>query len=84
MLSLQAYNTAIKLRMKAKVEDRVVTHFAGEKSLAKEWLTPEEDLAWQDLGESELDGAMLLIAEKAFADGWNVNNEEENAYWKSL
>jgi hypothetical protein len=29
--------------------DKIVTHFASEKSLAKDWLTPEEDLAWQDL-----------------------------------
>ena len=26
-----------------------VTHFASEKILAKDWLTPEEDLAWQGL-----------------------------------
>ena len=30
-------------------EDRTVTHFASEKSLSKDWLTPEEDKAWQDL-----------------------------------
>ena len=29
--------------------DRPLTHFASEKSLAKDWLTPEEDTAWQDL-----------------------------------
>ena len=26
-----------------------LTHFASEKTLAKDWLTPEEDLAWQNL-----------------------------------
>jgi hypothetical protein len=31
------------------ITDKIVTHFASEKSLAKDWLTPEEDLAWQDL-----------------------------------
>lgn len=31
------------------VEDKPVTHFASEKVLAKDWLSPEEDLAWQDL-----------------------------------
>ncbi len=29
--------------------DLVVTHLATEKVLAKDWLSPEEDLAWQDL-----------------------------------
>lgn len=32
-----------------KTFDKPLTHFASEKSLAKDWLTPEEDLAWQDL-----------------------------------
>ncbi len=29
--------------------DKPLTHFASQKSLAKDWLTPEEDTAWQDL-----------------------------------
>jgi uncharacterized protein involved in tellurium resistance len=29
--------------------DKVFTHFASENTLAKEWLTAEEDKAWQDL-----------------------------------
>ena len=29
--------------------DKPITYFASEKTLAKDWLTPEEDLAWQDL-----------------------------------
>ena len=29
--------------------DKPFTHFASEKVLAKDWLTTEEDLAWQDL-----------------------------------
>ena len=29
--------------------DQPLTHFASEQSLAKEWLSPEEDLAWQNL-----------------------------------
>ena len=32
-----------------EIVDRPLTHFASEKVLAKDWLTPEEDLAWQDL-----------------------------------
>jgi hypothetical protein len=29
--------------------DKTVTHFAAENLLSKDWLTPEEDTAWQTL-----------------------------------
>ncbi len=29
--------------------DKVFTHFASEKALAKDWLSPEEDEAWENL-----------------------------------
>ena len=29
--------------------DKVFTHFASEKILAKEWLEPEEEEAWKNL-----------------------------------
>ena len=29
--------------------DKIATHHASENVLAKDWLTPEEDLAWKDL-----------------------------------
>lgn len=29
--------------------DKILTHFASEKVLAKDWLSPEEDEAWKDL-----------------------------------
>jgi hypothetical protein len=29
--------------------DNILTHFASEKILAKDWLLPEEDEAWKDL-----------------------------------
>jgi hypothetical protein len=32
-----------------QAEDKVLTHFASEKVLAKDWLLPEEDEAWKDL-----------------------------------
>lgn len=32
-----------------ELADRPITHFVSEAVLAKDWLTPEEDLAWQDL-----------------------------------
>jgi len=32
-----------------KKEDRILTHFASQSVLAKDWLTPEEDEFWKDL-----------------------------------
>ena len=29
--------------------DQIMTHFASEEVLARDWLTPEEDEAWKDL-----------------------------------
>jgi RNA binding exosome subunit len=31
------------------IEDNILTHFASEKVLAKDWLSQEEDIAWQNL-----------------------------------
>jgi len=33
----------------SEIVDKPLTHLASEKVLAKDWLTPEEDLAWQGL-----------------------------------
>jgi hypothetical protein len=30
-------------------DDTIMTHFASEKALAKDWLSLEEDQAWKDL-----------------------------------
>jgi hypothetical protein len=30
-------------------DDEPMTHFASQTVLAKDWLSPEEDKAWQDL-----------------------------------
>ena len=30
-------------------EDKLLTHFASEKMLSKDWLTTQEDEVWQDL-----------------------------------
>lgn len=30
-------------------QDAVMTHFASETILAKDWLSPEEDAAWENL-----------------------------------
>ena len=31
------------------VQDKLLTHFASEKNLAKDWLTIQEDETWKDL-----------------------------------
>ncbi len=31
------------------VSEPPMTHYASQQSLAKDWLTPEEDSAWKDL-----------------------------------
>jgi len=33
----------------ARIQDGTLTYFASQKTLAKDWLTTEEDQAWQDL-----------------------------------
>ena len=30
-------------------QDLILTHYAGQKTLEKDWLTEEEDKAWQNL-----------------------------------
>jgi hypothetical protein len=30
-------------------EDKILTHFASEKTLAQDWLSAEEDEAWKNL-----------------------------------
>jgi hypothetical protein len=30
-------------------DDIITTHLASEQTLLKDWLTPEEDMAWNDL-----------------------------------
>jgi hypothetical protein len=40
----------LKKETKRKPEvDKIITHFASEKALANDWLSPEEDEAWKDL-----------------------------------
>jgi hypothetical protein len=50
------YNDKIKLIELLEEEtsempgnDKIQSHFASEKVLAKDWLLPEEDEAWKDL-----------------------------------
>jgi hypothetical protein len=40
----------IRRETKTNMEnDKVFTHFASEKALAKDWLSPVEDEAWKNL-----------------------------------
>jgi hypothetical protein len=40
----------IRKETKTNIEnDKVFTHFASEKALAKDWLSPFEDEAWKNL-----------------------------------
>lgn len=34
---------------KAVEQDQILTHYASQKTLEKDWLTDEEDKAWQNL-----------------------------------
>jgi hypothetical protein len=38
-----------KETLREPLHDNTLTHFASEKSLAKDWLSPQEDEAWKDL-----------------------------------
>ncbi len=47
-----SYSEKLKLSEILKREtkqDKVLTHLASEKVLAKDWMLPEEDEAWKDL-----------------------------------
>ncbi|HOB83869.1 MAG TPA: hypothetical protein PKX27_03370 [Bacteroidales bacterium] len=39
----------IKENLSKSGNDTILTHFASEETLAKDWLSPEEDKAWKDL-----------------------------------
>jgi hypothetical protein len=49
-LSATEKQKIVSFLLKEKIEqDAIMTHFASEKILAKDWLSPEEDAAWADL-----------------------------------
>ncbi len=50
-LSLTDKNNLLNylLNQNTEEDNLTLTHFASEKSLAKDWLTQTEDEAWQDL-----------------------------------
>ena len=43
------FTSLLKDAVQEQEENTTVTHFASEKTLAKDWLTKEEDEAWQTL-----------------------------------
>ena len=45
--SLFAY--LLKENVRKSDDDATLTHFASENTLAKDWLTDEEDKAWENL-----------------------------------
>ncbi len=49
MLKKLDYVRILNKEGESVVEEPTMTHYASEKSLAKDWLTPEEDEAWKDL-----------------------------------
>lgn len=45
----EQYQLLLHVLHKHEDDNLIVTHFATEKILAKDWDTAEEDKAWQDL-----------------------------------
>ena len=48
-VALLAYEDRIEIRTISYLSEKLGTAFASEKSLAKDWESPEEDEAWEDL-----------------------------------
>ena len=49
LLSTLARKLGDRVEVNPKYDDSILTHFASQNVLAKDWLTPEEDEAWKDL-----------------------------------
>jgi len=48
-VAILAFENRIELRPLQQVNERLFTALASEKSLAKDWLSKEDDEAWKDL-----------------------------------
>lgn len=48
-LSLEEKQRLLFYLKEEQVDENTLTHFASEKVLAEDWLSPEEDAAWADL-----------------------------------
>jgi len=49
LISAFARKLGDQVEVNNKKDDRILTHFASQSVLAKDWLTPEEDEFWKDL-----------------------------------
>ena len=48
-VAILVFKDRIELRPMSSISEAMSTALASERSLAKEWLTPEEDEAWKGL-----------------------------------
>ena len=48
-IAILAFNNKVELRPLKQFNEKMFPALASEKSLAKDWLTKEEDEAWKDL-----------------------------------
>ena len=48
-VAILAFENRVELRPLSQVNEKMFTAFASEKSLAKDWLSKEDEEAWKDL-----------------------------------
>ncbi len=48
-IALLAFKDRVELRPLKKISEKLFTAIASEKSLAKDWLSKEDEEAWKDL-----------------------------------
>ena len=48
-VAILAFENRVELRPLNQVNEKMFTVFASEKSLAKDWLSKEDEEAWKDL-----------------------------------
>lgn len=48
-MAILAFKDRVELRPMRKINERMLTALASEKTLAKDWSSKEEDEAWKDL-----------------------------------
>lgn len=48
-VAILAFDNKIELRPLQQFNEKMFSALASEKSLAKDWLSEEEDVAWKDL-----------------------------------
>ena len=48
-VAIFAYKDRMEVRPIGSISEKIETAIASERSLAKDWLSPEEDRAWKNL-----------------------------------